>query len=66
MNIKKSVKLALVNADKRQNWLAEEIGISPAALSAMLAANRSNTTVVEKIAAALNMKPSELVALGEE
>ncbi len=65
MNIKKSVKIALINADKKQNWLAGEIGMTAPALSVMLSTNRPHSSAIERIAKAFEMKPSELIALGE-
>ena len=65
MNVKKSVKIALIHADKKQGWLAEKIGMTQPALSLMLSTNRPGTLAIEKLADAFDMKPSELIALGE-
>lgn len=65
MNIKKSVKLALIESDKRQTWLAGEMGLTDSALSSLLVTNRPNAGAIEKMAKAFNMKVSEFVALGE-
>jgi hypothetical protein len=65
MNIKKSVKIALINADKRQGWLANKVGMTDPALSTMLSTNRPHSSAIDKLAAAFDMKVSEFIALGE-
>lgn len=65
MNIKKSVKIALAMAGENQQWLAGELKVSEGSLSGMLSTNNMSAGNINKIAVALNIKPSTLVALGE-
>ena len=65
MNIKKSVKIALAKADKRQGWLAKELGMKDATLSSILHVNKPSSANINKLAGAFDMKVSEFIALGE-
>ena len=65
MDFKKSVEIALAMSSKKKIWLANEIGISRAALGERLKANNPKSESIEQIADALDMKASELIALGE-
>ena len=65
MNIKKSIKIALVERDQNQEWLAGQVGVSRGAISLILSRNSITTRLLGKIAVALQYKVSELIALGE-
>ena len=65
MNIKKSVRIALAYKGETQAWLADQIGMNQDALSHALTRNSLNSKLIEKAALALDLKPSELIALGE-
>ena len=65
MNIKKSIKIALVEREQNQEWLAGQVGVSRGAISLVLSRNSVTSQLLEKIAAALEYKVSELIALGE-
>lgn len=66
MDIKKSIRVALATKALNQNDLAAALGMSPSSVSQMLARESITSKNIEKIAAALQMKASELVALGED
>lgn len=66
MNIKKSVRVGLAYKGQTQAWLANQIGMNPDALSHALTRNTLNSKLIEKAASALDLKPSEFIALGEE
>ena len=66
MNIKKSVRIGLAYKSQTQAWLADQIGMNPDALSHALTRNTLNSKLIEKAASALDLKPSEFIALGEE
>lgn len=67
MNIKKAIRLALAMADMTQKDLSIKSGLPSGHLSLIINEKRSMTlTTLSKIAKALNMKASELIALGEE
>lgn len=65
MDIKKSVEIARVRAGISKGKLAEIMGISPQSLSGIMSRNRPSGEVLQSLADALNMKVSELIALGE-
>lgn len=65
MNIKKSVKIALLNNDKDMWWLAERLGTTRPWASTLINKRSINQGNIEKLAAAFNMKVSEFIALGE-
>ena len=67
MNLAKSLKFALIAHDMTQAELAEKVGSKPAYIS-NLATGRSNLQgeMLKKIAAALDMKVSDFVKLGED
>ena len=65
MNIRKSIKKALFDKDQTQEWLASEINLTAGALSNLLTRNSVKSPLLDKIAQALDMKASELIALGE-
>lgn len=65
MNIKKSVNIALANKELTKHDLSKRLGVSRARLYAMLKQQSINTETLHLIAKALDMKTSELIALGE-
>ena len=66
MNIAKSIRLALVHKEQTQEWLSNEINMTSPALSALLTRNSAKSSLIDKIAHALNLTASELIALGED
>ncbi len=66
MNIKKAIKIAMATQDIEQKDLSASSGIAQGHLSNLINGKRSATLpTVQKIADALGMKMSELIALGE-
>lgn len=65
MNIKKSVNIATAKAGITKRDLAALMGISPSSLSGILTRNVPTGETLTSMADALNMKVSELIALGE-
>ena len=67
MNFNKSIKLALMDRKKTQEWLAGQMGITGGALSAILTRNsKPQGQTIDRAAKALGMKSSALIALGED
>lgn len=66
MNLKKAIKIALAQRDLNQKQLCKRAKINEGTLSKTLL-NKTNPSVktIEKIAKAMNMEYSELIALGE-
>jgi len=65
MDIGKSIKLALVQQEKKAPELAKDIEIKYPTLNNIIKHGKTNTTTLERIANGLNMRVSELIALGE-
>lgn len=65
MNIKKSIKIALAKADKRQSWLANKLDMKEASLSSIIHVNKPSSANISRIAGAFDMRVSEFIALGE-
>lgn len=66
MNIGKSIKMALVKADKKQTWLADQLGVSARWVNGLANSVGASSATIERLAAVFDMKPSEFVALGED
>lgn len=67
MNIPKAIKIALAQREKNVMWLSKETGLSNPFLSLLLNHHRmGKVATMERIAVALDMPLSELIALGEE
>lgn len=67
MNIRKSIKIALIKKDKPAKWLAEQLGVTPQYLSKLQKHGHTpNTSTCEKLASIFDMSVSEFIALGEE
>jgi len=66
MNISKSLKIALIHKDKSQKWLALELGVSNAYISA-IANNKKSISLrsLNTISSTLDIKASEFIRLGE-
>ena len=66
MHIGKAVKIALINKGKTQSWLANDICVKRQAINHVCQNETCNLATVVKIADALELKVSELIALGED
>ena len=67
MNLAKSIKLALVNANMTQRTLAKSLKTTPAHMSRLANGKaHMNTQVLANVARLFGMKVSEFVALGED
>lgn len=66
MNIRKSINMALAKLDKKDIWLADAAGMKKQQLAGIKTSNKANIATITRLAAALNMKASELIALGED
>lgn len=67
MNLAKSIKLALVNANMTQRTLAKSLKTTPAHMSRLANGKaHMNTQVLAHVARLFGMKVSEFVALGED
>lgn len=66
LNFGKCVKVALAKKELSVNWLGNAIGVSRTRASNIVNSPRASTDLVARIAAALEMKPSALIKLGEE
>lgn len=65
MNIKRSIKIALAQADKTQSDLAQGIGMSKAGLSIAMTRNSLPSQRLVEIAEFFGMESSEFIKLGE-
>lgn len=65
MNLSKSLKIALVKADKSQAQLAEDLGIKRQVVNRWANSGNMTKETLEMLADYFGMKPSEFVALGE-
>lgn len=66
MDIIKAINIGMATAGINQNELASKSGIHPSMISVIMNGHRSLTLkTMEKIADALGMKLSALIALGE-
>lgn len=66
INLGKSVKLALKARGMLQKELAAKLGISEGSMTHIANRASGSSSTINAVAAALGMKPSELIALGEE
>lgn len=67
MNLAKSIKRALINANMTQRSLAKNLKTTPAHMSRLANGKaHMNTLVLGKVASFFDMKVSEFVALGED
>jgi DNA-binding Xre family transcriptional regulator len=66
MNACKSMKIAMVKKDWNQAQMAEATGMSPTAVSRLSNNQNWSCESLKRVAAALDMKVSEFVKLGED
>lgn len=66
MNAGKSIKMALAKKGVTQVWLAEKLDIHKNRVGRICASPRVNTGTLDKIAKVLDMRVSEILALGED
>ena len=65
MNIGKSIRKALIDKEMKQSELAQKIGISPSGMSQLCFREHCTKSTLDALCEALEMKSSELIALGE-
>lgn len=65
MNTGKAVRVALAMNSMDQKELAAKVGVSVSTMSALCNGESATTKSLLRVAKALNMRLSELVALGE-
>ena len=65
MNLSKAIRVALAMKEMNQKQLAERLGMYESAMSQLINRQSITTEKLTQIADALDMKVSELVALGE-
>ena len=66
MNLSKAIRVALAMKEMNQKQLAERLGMYESAMSQLINRSSITTEKLTQIADALEMKVSELVALGED
>jgi plasmid maintenance system antidote protein VapI len=66
MNIGKSTKICLAKTEHNTAWLADQLGITTARVSAIVSAEHHNTATIDKLAKAFGLSVSEFIALGED
>ena len=66
MNVSKSIRVALAMRELTQKQLAERLGMYESAVSQLVNRSSITTDKLKQVADALDMRVSELVALGEE
>lgn len=66
MNVSKSIRVALAMRELTQKQLAERLGMYESAVSQLVNRSSITTDKLKQVADALDMKVSELVALGED
>lgn len=65
MNTAKSLKIALINREKKQVWLAKELGVERQQISNWCNGQGIKTTTLETICELLDYKVSKFISLGE-
>lgn len=65
MHIGKSIKKALIDADKNGVWLAEQLGTTPASVYHICTKQTCSGNMQIRLAKIFGIKVSELIALGE-
>lgn len=66
MNTGKAIRKALIDADKTQTWLADELGVTRQATSYLCNQSSIQTELVERIAEILGLSVIELLKMGVE
>lgn len=65
MNLRKSILIALAHKDENATWLAEQLNMSKQQISQIMGGSNVRSDTIDKVAGALGMPSSELIALGE-
>lgn len=65
MNIGKSIRVALAQKEKNNEWLANMMGCSASHIRALAVRKSATGTTIERLARCFDMTVSEFVALGE-
>ena len=65
MNAGKSLKIALINRDRTQVWLAKQLNVQHQMVSRWCNSDTMKLTTIETVAELLDYKASEFIALGE-
>ena len=65
MNVGKSIKIALINADRDQKWLAGKLALDQSTVSSMAGKPFCVGGRLVELAAAFEMSVSEFIRLGE-
>jgi plasmid maintenance system antidote protein VapI len=66
MNIGKSIKVALSKKGIKRYELAQMLGVTAPTVSVMIGRETCTGEMIKRLSEALQMKASELIALGEE
>lgn len=67
MNIRKSIKYAMIEQDRTGRWLAEQLGVTPQYISRLQKdGSTPSVKTCERIATAFGLSVSEFIALGEK
>jgi len=66
MNLGKSIKVALAKREQVPSWLAIKLSITRQRMNQIIRTGKTTSKTMEKIASALEMNLSELIALGED
>ena len=65
MNTGKAIRKALIDNDKTQVWLAEQINMSKQGINLLCNKESAQLSILNEIASALDMSVADLIALGE-
>lgn len=66
MNLRRSIKTALVQRDMSQKDLAKKLGMLETSISQLAAQKSCTGATLQKLATAFELKVSEFIALGED
>ena len=66
VNVSKAIRVALAMKEMNQKQLAERLGMYESAVSQLVNKTSITTNKLKQVADALDMRVSELVALGED
>ena len=66
MKLGKSIKIALVQSEKNQQWLADRLGTTKQQVSNWCSTGRMHDERIVEISGIFGMKVSEFIALGED
>lgn len=65
MNIGKAIRIALINKDKTQVWLADELGTTKQMVNQLCNRESAQINLINDVADKLGMPTADLLALGE-